>query len=165
MPPSIRTVVNQIVYGVQPGIPERIFFEGKALELLSLEIGDLNRSKGEYEKKVKISPEERERIIKAAGLLVSDLESPPTLYDLARTVNLSIRRLEVGFRDLFNMSVFGFLRDYKMQRAQSLFLETGMNVSEVAWEVGYVNVSHFSAAYRKKFGILPKGYIKELRGN
>ncbi len=163
MSPSVQAVAHQIVCGNHFGIPERIYFEGKALELISLEIGEFNRYFGEWKKNAMISPDETEKIVEAARLLVNDLERPPSLSDLAKNVNLSIRRLETGFQTVFNVSVFGFLRDYKMQKARQLFLGTSMNVSEVAWRVGYTNVSHFSTAYKKTFGILPKRFLKELR--
>jgi AraC-like DNA-binding protein len=47
-----------------------------------------------------------------------------------------------------------------MQEARILLEKTETNVSETAWQVGYVNVSHFSAAFKKRFGILPKHYLK-----
>lgn len=164
MSPSIRMAVHQAICGVQPGIPETVFFEGKALELVSLQLGAYNQHKGRWARKETISPDEREKIFEAAKLLVGDLDAPPKLDDLAKSVNLGLRKLQTGFRDIFDTSVFGFLRNYKMQKARLLFLETSMNVSEVAWKVGYINVSHFSAAYKRRFGILPKRFILDQRG-
>ncbi len=43
--------------------------------------------------------------------------------------------------------------------------ETRTNVSQTAWQVGYTNVSHFSEAFRKRFGILPKQYLKNRSGS
>ena len=58
--------------------------------------------------------------------------------------------------------MFAYLREYKMQRARQLFDQTEMNVSQVAWEVGYTNVSQFTKAYKKRFGVLPKHYRKSV---
>ena len=43
-----------------------------------------------------------------------------------------------------------------MEKAYALLPQGRMNVSEVAWEVGYINVSHFGAAFRKQYGVNPK---------
>ena len=49
-----------------------------------------------------------------------------------------------------------------MQKARHLLETAEMNVSQVAWEVGYVNVSQFSKAYKKRFGVLPKQYQRSI---
>ena len=50
-----------------------------------------------------------------------------------------------------------------MKTAHTLLRDTSKNISEVASEVGYANVSHFINAYRKQFGITPGTYKKTLR--
>lgn len=47
--------------------------------------------------------------------------------------------------------------------ANRLFRETDMNVSEAAVAVGYSNISHFSNAYKKHFGILPKKHLLRIK--
>jgi AraC family transcriptional activator of pyochelin receptor len=47
-----------------------------------------------------------------------------------------------------------------MQKARQLFDRAEMNVSQVAWTIGYTNVSQFTKAYKKRFGVLPKHYLK-----
>ncbi|MDD4273457.1 MAG: helix-turn-helix transcriptional regulator [Desulfobacter postgatei] len=61
-------------------------------------------------------------------------------------------------------SVFNYFREYRMQKAMQLLDETRTNVSQTAWQVGYTNVSHFSESFRKRFGILPKQYLKNRPG-
>ena len=106
-----------------------------------------------------------ESIYMAKKLLVQDLEKPPLLSQLSRQVGLSINKLESGFKEIFGMSVFAFLKEYKMQQAKHLFQEADMNVSQVAWSVGYINVSHFSNAFKNRFNILPKHYLNIIKHN
>ena len=49
------------------------------------------------------------------------------------------------------------------EMVSALLAGTDSNVSETAWAVGYVNVSHFGAAFKKRFGILLKQYLKMRR--
>ncbi|MEL6439903.1 MAG: helix-turn-helix domain-containing protein [Cyanobacteria bacterium J06621_8] len=42
-----------------------------------------------------------------------------------------------------------------MERSHLLLSSGEMNVTEVAQTVGYTNLSHFAAAFRKKYGINP----------
>ncbi|WP_166404847.1 helix-turn-helix transcriptional regulator [Desulfonema ishimotonii] len=133
------------------------------MELISLQLTWLASLGGRQNKQSGLSPAERERIHAARELLVRDMASPPPLSELSQRLCLSINKLEAGFQELFGMTVFGYLREYKMQKARHFFEEAEMNVSQVAWAVGYVNVSHFSAAYKKRFGILPKAYLRTAR--
>ena len=162
MSPSLKSVAHQITSQTPHGVPKHIFQEGKALELLSLQIAALD-AKGHGRKgTVPLTSIEREKIIELGSFLDENHDTPPALQALASRVNLSVNKLERGFREVYGMPVFAYIRESKMQKAKLLFLETSMNVSEVAWEVGYVNVSHFGAAFKKRFGILPKEFAKRV---
>jgi len=163
MDPAVQTVAYQILYGPLPGTPERLFLEGKALEFIALQMACIGGLKGRQSNRPVLSPKERDRIHAAREMLVQNLASPPTLAELSRRVGLSINKLGAGFRQLFGTTVYGFLKEYQMQKARLLFEEAELNVSQVAWAVGYVNVSHFSAAYKKRFGVQPKSFLKSAR--
>ncbi len=165
--PAVQTVAHEMLNGPCRGMPKSLFLEGKALELISLQIswagsqsGPRCRSKRPL---LSLSPSERERIHAAREILEENLASPPTLSELSRRLCLSINKLQYGFRDIFGVSVFGFFKEYQMQKARLLFEQGDMNVSQVAWAVGYINVSHFGAAFKKRFGVLPKSYLKSAR--
>ena len=50
-----------------------------------------------------------------------------------------------------------------MERSRLLLESGAMNVTEVAKRVGYSNMSHFAAAFRKKFGINPSVFKSRRR--
>ncbi len=160
--PAVLASVRELTCGIRSGLPRRIFLEGKALELVAMQLFWLhNRESGPS--CLSLSPDERNRIHAAKEALVENLAYPPTVSALSQRFNLSINKLQFGFQEIFGSTVYGFLKEYKLQKAQSLFKQADMNVSEVAWEVGYVNISHFSAAFKKRFGILPKQFLSSIR--
>jgi AraC-like DNA-binding protein len=161
--PTVHTVAHQILRPPFTTMPKRLFLEAKALELISLQISCLLSRKGQPRKKSALSPNERDLLYAVREMLMQNMESPPNLAELSQQYRLSVNKLEFGFRELFGTTVFGFLKEYKMQKARLFFEEGEMNVSQVAWEVGYVNVSHFCAAYKKRFGIQPKRYLQLVR--
>jgi AraC-like DNA-binding protein len=163
--PCVHAIARQILSEPANGIPKQMFLEGKALEFISRQIAWLNSMEGNSPKEPVLSPLERDRIHAAKELLIENLDKPPTLSQLSSRVSLGINKLESGFRNIFGMSVFAFLREHKMQQAKLLFQAAEMNVSQVAWAVGYVNVSHFSTAFKQRFNILPKKYLREVRQN
>ncbi len=60
-----------------------------------------------------------------------------------------------GFRAHFGTSVFAYLRKARMELAQELLRKRHLNVTEVAFRVGYSNPSKFAAAFRREFGVSP----------
>ncbi|NJK75120.1 MAG: helix-turn-helix transcriptional regulator [Microcoleus sp. SU_5_6] len=94
---------------------------------------------------------------------MSNIESPPSLLELAKKAGINDYKLKIGFREVFGTTVFGYLRNQRMEQARQLLLEQQMNVSEVAQTVGYASLSQFSTAFKHYFGITPKTYQKDSR--
>jgi AraC-like DNA-binding protein len=53
------------------------------------------------------------------------------------------------------MPAFSYLRKARMERAMYLIRRNEMNITEVAYEVGYSSLSQFSRAFGEHFGIRP----------
>ena len=99
----------------------------------------------------------------AREILLNRLESPPSLYELSRLVNLNDCKLKRAFKLLFGKTVYEYVREQRLEKAFDL-LETGKcNVSEAAFAVGYTNISHISEAFQRKYGVLPRVVKKECR--
>lgn len=102
-----------------------------------------------------LSREDRLRLLRARDLLLSDLAAPPTLSELSSASGLGLLKLKRGFRTLFGNSVYGLFMQERMLEARRRLLRGGSSVTEVATGLGYTNISHFSAAFRKRFGMNP----------
>lgn len=68
----------------------------------------------------------------------------------------------MGFRLLFNNSVFGLLREERLEKAQILMEKQEKRACKAAWEVGYSSLSSFHRAFSKKYGVNPGYYSKNL---
>lgn len=156
--PSMAIVLNQLIsFNLNPSI-KRLYFQGKAYELLSLYF---NRSEDTDIEQCPFLEDETNviKIRKAKDIIISRMSEPPSLQELADEIGLSLKKLKEGFKQIYGDSVFSFLIDYKMEVARKL-LETGeLNVNEVGLKVGYSTSSHFIAAFKKKYGTTPKKYL------
>ena len=85
--------------------------------------------------------------------------------ELAHEVGLNDYKLKQGFRHLFGKTVFGYLRDYRMEQAQHLLQQSNLTITQVAAQVGYRNPEAFSTAFRRTFAISPKAYPLGQRGS
>ena len=93
------------------------------------------------------------------------MAEPAGLQEIADQVGLTLKKLKVGFKQIYGDSVYSFLFDYKMEYARKMLDSGSYNVNEVGLKVGYSTSSHFIAAFKKKFGITPKKYLMNLNLN
>ena len=151
MTSGLFRILEEIVNADARGASRALWHEAKALELLALMTDELM----EADRAARLSAHDIDRLQRARLRLVQNLEAPPTLAELARTAGFSETRLKGAFRAHFGTSVFGHLRQARMEEARRLLLDRRLNVSETAIRVGYSNPSKFAAAFRKQFGMSP----------
>jgi len=155
-------LLAQIMNCPYKGGMRTLFLESRALELLALQMHDYSLSETRRSPALPpLSPADAERIRHARDILVNDLENPPSLTELAARAGLNERKLKTGFRQVFATSVFGYFREHRMQKAYELLQQGDLNVTEAAFAVGYRSLSHFSQAFKGRFGTLPKAFAAQ----
>jgi AraC-like DNA-binding protein len=152
--PIIQLILNSLIDCRYTNTMKRIFMETQVLHLLLLQL--------ERQKPVIIhglEPFLREydirKIVEARSLIEENLKTPCSLIELAHKVGLNDFKLKKGFKEIFGTTVFGLLYELRMREAKRLLTEEKRLVSYVSSEVGYKNSHHFSAAFKKRYGILP----------
>jgi AraC-like DNA-binding protein len=159
--PSMAIVLNQLInFNLNSSI-KNLYFKGKAYELLSLYF---NRSEDANIEQCPFLVDETNviKIRKAKDIIISRMAEPPSLQELADEIQLSLKKLKEGFKEIYGDSVFSFLFDYKMEFARKLLESGSHNVNEVGLKVGYSTSSHFISAFKKKYGTTPKKYIMSV---
>lgn len=156
--PSMAVVLNQLIsFNLNTSI-KPLYFKGKIYELMSLYF---NRNENADIEQCPFLIDEVNvlKLKKAKDIITANMAEPPSLKDLAQEVDLSLKKLKEGFKQIYGDTVYGFLFDYKMEVARKLLESGDYNVNEVGLKVGYSTASHFIAAFKKKFGTTPKKYI------
>jgi len=136
---------------------KKLYVRGKVFEILSLYFNETFNENVEQCPFVDNS-DEIVKIKKARELLIKDFNNDPTLESLSKDIGLNIKKLKIGFKELYGMPVFTYLYHYKMDYARKLLDLKKQNINEVANIVGYSSATHFIAAFKRKFGITPKQY-------
>jgi signal transduction histidine kinase/ligand-binding sensor domain-containing protein/DNA-binding response OmpR family regulator len=85
-------------------------------------------------------------------------DSEFTVDSLLKEVGLSRMQLHRKLRALINCSASEFIRVLRLKRAAQLLQQKSGNVTEIAFEVGFNNLSYFSRCFRQQFGKLPSEY-------
>ncbi|ACB01136.1 MULTISPECIES: AraC family transcriptional regulator [Cyanophyceae] len=157
--PIIQLVLQQILNCQYQGVTKQLYLEGKILELISLQIDQLDQT--HRKSSPKLPNKDIDCIYEASEILLQRLSTPPSLTELAKLVGINDRKLKQGFREVFGTTVFGYLRDRRLEQAQELLLSGQMQVKDAAKTVGYASPTSFNTAFRKKFGIAPSLYCTQ----
>jgi AraC-like DNA-binding protein len=159
--PSMAIVLSQLFhFNLHPSI-KKLYFKGKIYELLSLYF---NRAEDPNAEQCPFLIDEENviKIRKAKDYVIANMAEPPGLQELADEVGINLKKLKMGFRQIYGDSVYSFLFDYKMDYARKLLDSGSFNVNEVGLRIGYSTSSHFIAAFKKKFGTTPKKYLMSI---
>ncbi|MCX6183486.1 MAG: AraC family transcriptional regulator [Flavobacterium sp.] len=162
--PSMAIVLSQLFhYNLNPSI-KSLYYKGKGYELLSLYF---NRTEDPNAEQCPFLIDEENvlKIRKAKEIVLANLAEPPGLQELADQIGLNLKKLKMGFKQIYGDTVYGFLFDYKMDYARRLLDSGSYNVNEVGLKIGYSTGSHFIAAFKKKFGTTPKKYLMSINVN
>ncbi|HLV69675.1 MAG TPA: helix-turn-helix domain-containing protein [Xanthomarina sp.] len=88
--------------------------------------------------------------------ILQNLEHPlPDLRTLANRFGTNEYKLKYGFKQLYGITVFRFLTQERLKRASLLIQNTSLPIKSIAQIIGFKNVSHFSKAFKDRFGIKP----------
>ena len=94
-------------------------------------------------------------LLQARDTLLMDLANPPDLNTLARACGTNRTTLQQLFHAKLGMSVFGYVREQRLQRARALLTEGVQGIDAVALRVGYRHGSNLSRAFKQRFGLAP----------
>lgn len=154
--PEMQLVLHQILHCPYRGAMKQLYLEGKALELAALQFAQF--ADEDQSRLSSLKADEVERLHQAKAILIAQSYNPPSILELARQVGLNDFKLKQGFRQVFGTTVFGYLRDYRLEQARLLLVEQQLTVQQVAHAVGYEHSGYFAKAFKQKFGMNPKTY-------
>ena len=96
----------------------------------------------------------------ARRLLLADLREPPTVDRLARRLGVGVRRVSAAFRAVLGRSVSDVVREARLEAARGAIETRDAPLKQIAWEVGYGDVTNFIHAFRNRFGAPPRRFQK-----
>lgn len=81
------------------------------------------------------------------------------LEDYARMSGRSLSAFKRDFGEVFGAAPGKWLRERRLQRARTMLLGGGLQVSEVAFQCGFENLSHFSRTFKEAYGVTPASVL------
>lgn len=90
-------------------------------------------------------------------------DSNLSVETMASSVGLSRVHLHRKLKALTSMSARDFIRTYRLKQAGKLLASKKLNVSDVAYSLGFSNLSHFSNTFKDFYGMSPSEYMAKHR--
>ena len=87
--------------------------------------------------------------------VAANIGSTIRVRDLARVTRLSVGHFFRAFRESFGEPPFAHIMRQRIQRAQSLMLNSRASLSQIAFDCGMCDQSHFTRVFRRIVGINP----------
>ena len=93
-------------------------------------------------------------------LVMDNLHEEYTIDEMAKEMNFSRTSFYNKVKELTETTPVSFIRKIKLHRSVALLRETDLNISEIAFESGFMDTKYFSKCFKKEFGMNPSEYSK-----
>lgn len=85
-----------------------------------------------------------------------------TLADYARLLNMSLSSFKRRFHSVYKTNPGQWLLDQKLNYSHRLLVSTNKPIADISFESGFEDSTHFSHAFKKRFGVSPLKYRKDI---
>lgn len=113
-----------------------------------LNVAEINRLITEYR---------NNPINKAIEIMRNNILDKITIGDIANNLNMPITKFSSKFKAVTGITPNNYLRRLKLLEAKEMLKYK--SVTEVSYDLGYENISHFIELFKKCYGITPKQYV------
>jgi AraC-like DNA-binding protein len=106
------------------------------------------------------------RLVREAEHLMRTGEPSITVSEVANALRVSLRSLELGFRDARKMTPTQAHRQIRLNAAREVLLNptASTSVTSVAISCGFAHLARFSSYYRQAFNETPRQTLRRCRG-
>jgi AraC-like DNA-binding protein len=101
---------------------------------------------------------DKARLVRVAQYILTHIDEPPTLSELAYEAGISLSKLKQDFKKAFGITVHQFYaREFVKQAQQILLDEARLPIKSVAYKFGY-SVTGFIKIFKRESGMTPKQF-------
>ena len=162
---TARSKENEQIEGLEHGANDYIS-KPFSVPILKMRVRNLLESRRNYRNRIlqqvdatggieAVPFEDRfmERIVKQVGEQMSDPDF--RVESLSTAMNMAGRTLQRKLKAMTNQTPQEVIRSMRLNRARDLLENSNLSVSEVAFQVGYLEPTNFSRSFKKQFGFSP----------
>lgn len=112
-------------------------------------------------KKIVTTPIDEKILLRAKEVVETYIaETDFSVKTLCDELSMSNSMLYRKIKGLLNLTPNEFIRNIRLRKAAQLMEDRGLNISEIAYQTGFSDLSYFGACFKKQYGISPSAYQK-----
>ena len=109
---------------------------------------------------IQMANTENQLINKVINIIRANMENTEfSVEELSHEVGMSRVHLNRKMKEIMNISPSNLIRSIRLKQAAFLLLKNKVNISEVAYRVGFSTHSYFSNSFHDYFGMTPKEFV------
>ncbi|MBR1462310.1 MAG: helix-turn-helix domain-containing protein [Prevotella sp.] len=117
-----------------------------------------------HEESNRLSGDDKLFAQKLKAYVENNISNPDlSVIDLAQAMNVSRTVLFVRMKHIFDSSPNNYVLNTRINFAKKLLMQTGIRVSDVAFQCGFSDPKYFSRCFKKLVGMLPKEYADSIK--
>lgn len=107
----------------------------------------------------KFGQPEQNFVSRMNGIIMDCIDDPKfSVEELAEKLNVSRVQLYRKVKAILGINISDHINNIRLERAALLLREGELNISEVAYSLGFSSPNYFSTSFKNKFGVAPKEY-------
>ncbi len=155
------TALLAILEQEHTGMLNSTFATAKIHEILFLHLREYKKFEVDNNSRFYRKEEQLQSIKAAERILLSQLQEPPTIPELAKMVGINQQSLKQGFRQVYGETIKRYLTNKRLEQAGLLLQAGELSIGEIALSIGYTSPSYFSKKFKAKFGIPPNKFRQQ----
>lgn len=137
------------------------YYNAKCLELLCEAISTLRFEKNSAQRS-RLIARDITVLKKSRSLIDTHYASSLSVSQLAKDVGMSERKFKQIFKLFYGIPPFEYMQRVRMEHGKLLLKEGRMNITEVAFSLGYEHACNFTTAFKRYNGVSPKNFQKSI---
>ena len=103
----------------------------------------------------------REKLMRAVEYIQDQLDADLTVSAIAQAVCISPYHFSRLFKESTGRSPYQYVVEARARKAKELLITGKFTISEVAYDVGFVDQSHLTRHFKRVFGLTPKTLLSQ----
>ena len=151
---DMKSAVTTLLHPSVHGVMRPLYLQAKVVELMCLALDRVQTPEEATVQSLRLTRRDVACLQDVQRLLATS-HVAPSLDELARRVGLNRRKLALGFKQIYGVTIGAWHRDRRLAEARELLERGGISIGCAAGLAGYSDAGSFSKAFRARYGCLP----------
>ena len=157
---NIKNAIETLIENFSK-ITGQMFVMAKSYELIGLFLEKI-RSRSNAARIRSFDSRDVSLVFKVKEAIDENLALFPSISYLAKNIGMSESNMQLKFKLVFGKTMYQYHLEQKLEEAARLIRSRKLSVTETGIFLGYSNLSRFTDAFKRHFGMTPSKYREEV---